>query len=297
MSELTSNVFKTALLFEGGSMREAYTAAVATCFLEQGIYFDNVYGVSAGSSNSVNYLSRDIRRTSISFTDFMADPRVSNLKATLTGKGVFSAHYIYQEAGLENGVLPFDFKTFKANPAKVNIIAFDRDTGENLCFTKADMPTIDDVLLRVRASSTLPMAMPAPMVDGRVCYDGGFAWGGGLPLEKILQDGFDSIVVIRTRARGYRKDDEANWAKLYFARHPFMRDAVLTRTARYNQACSLLDRLEREGRAYVFYPEELTLSGMELDVELLHRNFDAGYAQIKRDLPRLMRFVEGSENR
>ena len=38
---LESNVFKTALLFEGGSMRAAYTCAVAAELLEQGIYFDN----------------------------------------------------------------------------------------------------------------------------------------------------------------------------------------------------------------------------------------------------------------
>ena len=49
-------------LFEGGSMRAAYTCAVAAELLEQGVYFDNVYGVSAGSSNTVNYVSRDIDR-------------------------------------------------------------------------------------------------------------------------------------------------------------------------------------------------------------------------------------------
>ena len=49
---LESNVFKTALLFEGGSMRGAYTCAVTAYLLEQGVYFDNVYGVSSGSSNA-----------------------------------------------------------------------------------------------------------------------------------------------------------------------------------------------------------------------------------------------------
>ena len=79
---LESNVFKTALLFEGGSMRDAYTCAVAAELLEQGVHFDNVYGVSAGSSNTVNYISRDVERTIRSFTDFVNLDGIGDWKDT-----------------------------------------------------------------------------------------------------------------------------------------------------------------------------------------------------------------------
>lgn len=293
--KLESNVFKTALFFEGGSMRGSYTSAVAAYLLEQGVYFDNVYGVSAGSSNTVNYLSRDIERTRDSFTTFIGDPRIGSLKTVLTGRGMFDAQFIYQEAGRADGDFPFDFDTFSANPAKCCLVAIDRDTGEDLYFTKQDMHSIEDVMLRVRASSTLPLAMRMPTVEGHPCFDGGFARGGGLPLRKIEEDGFEKVVVIRSRKRGYRKQKYLGWANAWYWRRPMLRDAMTSRWVRYNESCDLLDRWEREGRAYVFYCDDLSIASMERDVDALLASHAAGYAQIQRDFPQLMRFIEDAE--
>lgn len=46
---LAPNVLDTALVFEGGGMRNAYTAAVVAELLAQGIHFGHVSGISAGS--------------------------------------------------------------------------------------------------------------------------------------------------------------------------------------------------------------------------------------------------------
>nr|AHF25145.1 esterase of the alpha-beta hydrolase superfamily [uncultured bacterium Contig1772] len=292
---LKSNVFKTALLFEGGSMRAAYTCAVVAELLEKGIHFDNVYGVSAGSSNTVNYVSRDIKRAIASFTDFVRLDNIGDWKTFLLHKGMFNAHYIYQEAGLPDGCLPFDFDTFNASPAKATIAAFERDTGRDLFFRKGEMHSLDELMVRVRASSTVPILMPPPKVNGRYCYDGGFAVGGGLPLERIRDDGFDRVFVVRTRPRGYRKEGDNSWANAFFWRRPAMRQAVLTRNARYNVACDLLDTWEREGKAYVFYADDITLSGSERDYDELCRNFELGHAQIKREWGRLLDFLAEAE--
>ena len=292
---LENNVFKTALLFEGGSLRAAYTCAVVAYLLEQGIHFDNVYGVSAGSSNAVNYVSRDVERAISSFTDIVELPDFGDWKTFLAGKGFFNAHYIYEEMGRPQGAMPFAMDTFLANPAKVTVVAYERDTGRDLFFRKSDMSTLSDLMVRVRASSTLPVFMPPPVVDGMVCYDGGFAEGGGLPLWRIRQDGFQKLVVVRTRKRGFRREPGGSWAKGLFWRRPFMREAVLSRAVRYNAACDLLDEWERQGDAYVFYCDELTLSGTERDKDELRRNFERGYAQITREGPKLMAFLEDAE--
>lgn len=290
-SKLESNVFNTALLFEGGSMRAAYTCAVAAELLENGVYFDNVYGISAGSSNAVNYVSRDIERTVASFTEFVHLPDAGDWKTFLQHKGLFNAHYIYQEMGLPDGAMPFDFATFSASPAKVTIAAFERDTGRDQFFRKDEMRTLDDLMVRVRASSTVPIMMPPPKVNGQYCYDGGFASGGGLPLEVIRNDGFERMVIVRTRPRGYRKQGGNNWASAFFWRRPYMRRAVLTRNTRYNASCDLLDQWEREGRAYVIYADDITLTGCERDYDELWRNFESGMRQIKSEWGRLMEFL------
>ena len=292
---IESNVFKTALLFEGGSMRAAYTCAVAAELLERGIHFDNVYGVSAGSSNAVNYVSRDIGRVIRSFTEFVHMENIGDWKTFLQHKGLFNAHYIYQEAGLPTGPMPFDIDAFNASPAKVTITAFERDTGRDVFFRKDEMRTIEELMVRVRASSTVPIMMPPPQVNGRYCYDGGFADGGGLPLARIRDDGFEHVLVVRTRKRGYRKAGSNSWAKTFFWRRPFMREAVLTRNERYNAACDLLDEWEREGRAYVFYADDLTLSGNERDFDELCRNYESGRAQIRREWGRLLDFLANAE--
>lgn len=295
MRKMESNVFKTALLFEGGSMRDAYSTGIARLLLEEGVYFDHVYGVSAGSSNTINYVSRDVERVVESFGDFMAEPIAGSWKTFLQGKGLFNAPYLYGEASLPGGKLPFDHESFLANPAKVTIPSFNRDTGEDLYFTKVDMQTPQDMLDCVRASSTIPFFMPAPTVQGMVCYDGGFAAGGGLPLQKILDDGFERMLVIRTRKRGYRKGKTDALMKLLFPTKPLMRKAVLTRNERYNQACDWLEELEKQGKAYVFYAEDITLKGTERDAALFHQNIDAGYKQAQRDFNEIMRYVEAGE--
>ena len=292
---LQSNVFKTALLFEGGSMRAAYTCAVAAHLLEKGIFFDNVYGVSAGSSNTVNYISRDADRTIRSFTDFVELPQMMGWKTFLQGKGFFNAHYIYQEAGRPDGVLPFDFETFQANPAKCTIVSFERDSGRDRIFRKDEMKTLDDLMVRVRASSTLPVLMPIPEIDGVALCDGGFATGGGLPLRLIEADGFEKVFVVRTRQRGYRKPQGDGWAHLGMQRYPRLHRAMLERADKYNAACDLLDEWERQGRAYVFYCDDLTITGMESEFAPLARNFEYGYAQIQREWPKLMAFLERAE--
>lgn len=153
MEQLKNNVFDTALIFEGGGMRASYTAAVANILLENEIYFDNVYGLSAGSSNTVNYISRDIDRTKRSFVDLVDDPEFGGVDTLIKGKGFFSAEYIYQKAGLPGGYLPFDWDTFVANPAKATIESFDRDSGETVYWTKDDMSTLEDMILSFQRES------------------------------------------------------------------------------------------------------------------------------------------------
>ena len=65
--DLTPNVTDCALAFEGGGYREAFSAGVATVLMDAGIRFGYVCGVSAGASNTVDYVSDDKRRVREAF--------------------------------------------------------------------------------------------------------------------------------------------------------------------------------------------------------------------------------------
>ena len=53
---------KTALVLEGGAMRGMYTAGILDVFMEKGVEFDGIIGVSAGALFGINYLSEQAGR-------------------------------------------------------------------------------------------------------------------------------------------------------------------------------------------------------------------------------------------
>ncbi|HCX03129.1 MAG TPA: patatin family protein, partial [Clostridiales bacterium] len=79
--EIKNNIKDTALIFEGGGMRASYTAGILNNLLENKLYFNYIAGISAGSSHTVNYVSRDKERAKKSFVDFVKDPNFGGWKS------------------------------------------------------------------------------------------------------------------------------------------------------------------------------------------------------------------------
>ena len=150
----------TALVFEGGGMRNAYTAALVSRLIAEGINFPHISGVSAGSSHLCNFTSRDAIRSHATFVDLVEDPEFGGLKHFRKGHGYFNAEYIYQQICYPDGVLPFNMDTFLANPATTRVATFNASRGEERWFSKEEMSTLDALGPIVRASSTLPILMP-----------------------------------------------------------------------------------------------------------------------------------------
>ncbi len=288
---MENNIFDTALIFEGGGMRASYTCAVVNALLENELFFDNVYGVSAGSSNAVNYVCRDQVRAKNSFVGFASAPHFGGWDTFLAHKGFFNAHYIYEESCKPGELLPFRFANFMSNPAKLTISGFRRDTGETVYWTRKDLDSLGKLMRRVRASSTLPLVMPSPVVDGYCYYDGGLGEGAGLMVDKAMRDGFEKLLVVRTRPKEYRKDEVNAPIALMFPRRPFVRKALNTRAQRYNDACDALEQLESEGKAYVFYAENVTAESSTTDVPTLEKNYSLGKAQIEDEMPAIKEFL------
>lgn len=293
--QLSNNIFDTALMFEGGGMRVSYTCAVANVLIENGIFFDNVYGLSAGASNSVNYISRDTKRIRESFVELVTDSNFGGIDTFLQHKGYFSADYIYREVGMPGAFLPFDFETFCANPAKVTIESFNRDTGESVYWTKNDVKELEDLMVRVRASSTLPIVMPAPEINGQYYYDGGLGEGAGFLLPRAKRDGFERFFIVRTRPKSYRKEIPHGLASTLTNRafwgRPHVVKALNDRWWKYNRICDEIEQLEREGKAYVFYARDMAVSSGETDYDKLVASYEAGYAQAMEELPRMKEFL------
>jgi len=281
-----SNVTDTALIFEGGGMRGAFTAGVVGVLLNEGIFVDYVAGISAGSSNTANYLSRSPVRARQCFVDFAANPKFGSWKTWIQGKGLFNARYIYEETSLPDGPLPFDFDAFMSNPAQFRIGAYDADAAQTVYWSREDIAHAGDLMRRVRASSSIPMVMPPVTIDGRLFVDGALGAGGGIPLAVAQRDGYSKFFVVLTRERDYVKPPYKGGKLLsaYYRKHPGIARGIVSRADEYNATREELFELERQGKACLVFPEYMPVNNHSRDVAALQATYDAATAQAQRDV-------------
>lgn len=293
---LKNNVHGCALVIEGGAMRASYVSGLVNVLLEQGIYFDYVCGISAGATVATNYVSRDMVRTKRSFVDFAANPQMGGVKSFLDRHGFFNADYDYLGC-IEDGSMPFDWQTFQANPARVRIQAFQRDTGRTVVWGRDHMQTLEELMACVRASSTMPGIMNPIEVDGHVMLDGSLGAGAGLPNHIAEDDGIEKLFVITSRPAGYRKRELSPVRRrgiIHMMKdHPYARNAMLTRPERYNEELAHLAELEETSRALVVRPQEMPVTRTTRDVKQLEHAYLLGHEQGIAELPRWREFLFG----
>lgn len=285
---------KVALVYEGGGMRNSYTAAVVDQLIYNSVTFGWVGGISAGATHTANYLSGDRIRARKCFVEFGADPRTGGVRSFLRGTGYFNAEYIYEAVGLPDADLPFDWDAFHANPTPFRIGATRADNGETVYFGREDCPTLQDFMRRIRCSSTLPGLMPVPEVDGVEYVDGALGESGGLAVDAAIKDGFEKFLIVRTRPRDFRRTPPRSpqLVKRLLRKRPVVADLMLTRHERYNKSCDLIEELERSGQAKVFYPDNMKIANTERNFPKLQQAFNYGLEQTQREWDDWMEFLE-----
>lgn len=97
---------KTGLVLEGGGVRGIYTAGVLDVFMEHGLTFDGVVGVSAGAIHGCSYLSNQHGRSIRYYKKYCSDPRFMSFQSWLTTGDVVGADFCYHE--LPDKLDPYD---------------------------------------------------------------------------------------------------------------------------------------------------------------------------------------------
>lgn len=289
--ELKSNVFDTALIFEGGGMRASFSSGIVNTLLENEIYFNYIAGISAGSSCTLNYLSRDIERTKASFVDFVKDPEFGGWKTFLKGKGFFNAEYIYCESCLPGSKLPYNYDNFLNNEADFDIGAYNMDRSEMVYWSRKDVHKMEDLMLMVRASSSLPIFMPPTKIDGEMYVDGGIQCG--IALDAAMNRGFEKFVIVLTREKGYIKGPQSKQRILrrMFKDYPKTLETIMKRYVEYNKTMEIIRQLEKENKAFVIYPDTMPIDNREKDIKKLETMYNLGINQGKRQINDLKKFL------
>ncbi len=272
-------------------MRNSYTAPCVVKLIEEEVRFGWVGGVSAGSSHTVNYLSGDAWRAKESFVDFANNPSFGGVSSLLRGTGYFNAEFIYELSS--DGDLPFDYDAFEANPAEMNIAATRADTGESVYFTRADIRERADMNSFVRASSTLPLIMPTRLIDGIPYVDGALGESGGISIQQAEDAGYEKFLFVGTKPRDYVRPQvtRTSVVRSVLRRTPAVAEALIGRPDRYNASKQRLLELERQGRAQLFFPDDMQVSSTERKVEKLRSNYASGQRQMGREWPAWREFL------
>ena len=239
------------LVLEGGGMRGLFTAGVLDVLQEQGVYgFDTVWGVSAGAINAASYLSRQqgrYMRESLAFRD---DPRFMGLKSFAKTGDIAGADFLYHQ--IQDVIDPFDYETFAQRRSRFVVVASSLAFGTPAYLEVRSLPEEVD---KVRASASLPVVSRIVELEEGRFLDGGTT--DSVPVERALEEGADTAVVVLTQDRGFEKRPAPELQALAdrrYASYPYYLEAMRSRPQRYNAQRERIWELDREGKIVVVAP-------------------------------------------
>lgn len=260
------------LVLEGGGFRGMYTCGVIDVFMENGICFDEVVGVSAGAAFGCNIKSKQIGRALRYNKRFCQDSRYSGLKSFIKTGDLYNKEFAY---GIVPTILdPFDTKTFRENPLKFTVVCTDIHTG-NPVYHEIQNGDATDIEW-IRASASIPIVSKPVKLDGYELLDGGVS--DSIPVNWMLERS-DKTVIVLTRDKSYHKEPMKyiHLLKKAFKEYPNLQKALENRYIVYNKTLDEIEQLEREGKVFVIRPSKAIACAMiEKDPNHLQEIYDIG---------------------
>lgn len=263
----------TALVLEGGGLRGVFTCGVLDCFMDKGIRFPFTVGVSAGACNGLSYMSGQRGRAKSSNIDLMDKHHYVGFKYLLTQGCIMDYKLLFED--FPEKIIPYDYEAYFANTDRFVMVTTNCLTGKaEYLEEKSDSKRVMDI---VRASSSLPYVTKITYVDGVPMLDGGIA--DSIPVEYAKSQGYERMVVILTRNKGYRKNEkQLPVPKVIYRKYPELRKTLASRNAQYNRTMEMIERLEEEGSLTVLRPvHPIEVDRMEKDTDKMRALYQEGY--------------------
>ena len=264
---------KSGLILEGGGMRGIFTVGVLDNFMDRGIRFPYIIGVSAGACNGLSYMSHQRGRAKYADIDLLDEYNYIGLKYLLTKRNIMDFDLLFHKFPEE--ISPYDYKKLADSPEHYEMVTTSCKTGKACYFEEKKNPK--RVIEIVKASSSLPFVCPIAYVDGEPMLDGGIS--DSIPLERAITQGYDNNLVILTRNYGYRKSSKPSKVPFFFYRkYPNVKNAIRQRNAMYNRQMELVETMERDGRVEVIRPvRPVEVGRIERDTNKLLALYEEGY--------------------
>ncbi|MBP5600282.1 MAG: patatin family protein [Lachnospiraceae bacterium] len=280
-------MFEAGLVLEGGGMKGVFTAGVLDFFLDKGIEFRNIYGVSAGACTMSSYVSKQRGRALETMTDYLGSKRYMGAYSLLTTGDIFGVDFSYDL--VPNYLNPFDYETFKKYEGNAYAVVTNIVTGEAEYIKLKDMET--DVEY-VRASSSLPLVSRNVEINGNKYLDGGMA--DSIPIKRSEADGNVKNIVVMTKPVGYRREKEKALAafKARYIKYPKVYELMRDRHIVYNETVDYIEKKASEKKLILLRPlDDIYIDRLEKDSDKLTALYNEGYKEAEQRYDEIIEYL------
>lgn len=281
-------MYQAGLVLEGGGMKGVYTAGVLDFFLDKGILFSSVYGVSAGACHMGSYLSGQRGRALAVNIDYLDRRNYCSLESLLRTGDLFNVEMCYHRIPEE--LNPYDYEAFNRYTGRAFSVATNIETGKAEYFRIRDMKKDID---KIRASASLPLVSRNVRIDGGLYLDGGIS--DSIPLQRSILDGNRKNVVVMTKETGFvrRPSTRLGLIRARYRKYPKVYELMKERHINYNGQLDFIRRQQENGQAFVIRPQEPSDVGrVEKDVKKLKRLYRRGYEEAAACYEGLLAYLE-----
>lgn len=280
---------QATMVLEGGATRGVFTSGALDYLMEKNFYVSHLIGVSAGSCNAVDYVSKQPGRTRDCMIIEDKQYNYVTLKHFVRSKSLLDYDLVFDK--YPNEIFPFDYDTYFTSDMHCEIVTTNCITGEAEYLTESS--DRQRLMKLCRASSSMPLVSPIVNVDGVPYLDGGLA--DSIPLSRAMELGNEKIVLILTRNPGYRKTmPNKAVIQLYrraYKSYPNLVHTLRMRNIRYNRVMEHIEQLEEAGKIFVLRPQIKTVSRLEQDHTKLHAFYQHGYNQMEKQYENMLAYL------
>lgn len=145
------NTIRTGLVLEGGGMRGMYTDGILDVFMDQGLFFDGVIGVSAGTIHGSSFVSGQKGRNIRYYKKYIRDNRFISMRNLIKTGDIAEVKFCYHD--LPEQLDLYDYDAFNRSKTEFYAVCSNVETGEPEYIRITDMKKQIDVIRGVSVAS------------------------------------------------------------------------------------------------------------------------------------------------
>ena len=272
------------IVLEGGGWRGLYTLGVLDALMVNDINIRNAVGISAGALSALGYIAGQIGWGAHIDLRYRHDSDYVGVGAMRRDHGVTGFSHLFSDLIDKEPIN----KHRLADPSRrLAVGVTNMITGRTEYMEKGKC----NLSAAVRASATVPYVSRPVVINGIPYLDGGCSTK--IPYPWAVSEGFDKIVVVKTREWEYRrKEDERHLVNRMYKKYPEFVEAMNAANSDFNRMTDELRDLHEQKKVFTIAPSEpVKVSRFESNVEKLGALYWLGYHDAESQLDDIRNYL------